>query len=422
VASAGAGVAAGAVSGRGFDAKHILLGYTISSDANRGIGALGFDVGVGDTDAQVKAIVADLNRHGGILGRHIDLVVHDFSFANYTRQPEQETQKACATFTEDHKVFAVLNTIGLGTSALAQCLNKFDIPYLDNRFGLSRDPAFSKYSRTLYKPSSMNVDTYVPLFIGGLQRQKYFTGWDTVTGAPGPAPVKIGMLHFDTPEWDYYMNGVKKQLAAIGYKVDKEVTFAEGVDNVVAASSSAVLSFRDAGITHVINASIAFLEAAENQQYRPRYSIDEGVGPSGMAQIAPAKQLHGSLGAGYNPYNDVLVDGKDPQSTSRPVQLACAKVMRDAGQDPSAQTVLQMMLSECDLFNFLNRGLAAAGAIGTDALATGANSLASTFPTAVTFETHFDARHHAGASAARSFAYVDDCSCYRYTSPSVHDP
>jgi hypothetical protein len=403
--------------GRGFDATRIVLGYTTSRDANQTVKGLGFDVGTGNTEAQVAAIVRDLNARGGIAGRRIELVVHDFSLANYASDPETETQKACATFTEDRQVFAVLNTIGLGMASLAACLAKHDIPYVDNRFSLTRDPVFGKYPRILYKPSSMNVDTYVPLFIKGLLRQRYFAGWDTVRGDPGVAPVKVGLMHFDTPEWNYYANAIKRELAAAGYPVEKEVTYALGLDNVVPASSSAVLTFREAGITHVFNANIAFIQAAESQQYRPRYSISEEIAPQALTEIAPARQLHGSLGVGYNPFADVE-PGSDPQSMNRPAPQACLQVMRKAGQDTSSGTVLQMMMSECDLFNFLWRALRAGGAIGTDAVAAGANAIGASHQSTITFQVQFDARHHAGAVATRSFAFGDACTCYRYVGPA----
>jgi hypothetical protein len=406
-----------ALSGRGFDSQRIVLGYTSSRDANKGLQALGFDVGVGDTDAQVRAIVNDLNSHGGIAGRRIELVNHDFSFANYTRDEDTESQRACATFTEDRPVFAVLNTIGLGNAILATCLAKKDIPYADNRFSRGRDPATNpQYSRSLYKPSSMNIDTYVPLFVNGLLRQGFFTGWDTTAGGPGTAPVKVGTMHFSTPEWTYYLDSVKKRLAAAGHPVVKTVTYPVGVDNVVAASTNAVVQFRQAGITHVINANIAFIQAAENQGYRPRYSVDEGVAPQALTELAPQRQLHGSMGVGYNPYNDVEA-GSDPQSMRRPAQLACQAVMRKAGLDTSSQTVLQAMMFECDLFNFMARSLRGATSVGTDALAAGVNALGTAYESTITFGVHFDARHHAGAVAARNLAYVDPCTCYRYTSP-----
>jgi hypothetical protein len=408
---------AAALKGRGFDEKKIVLGYTTSRDANSTIKTLGFNVGVGDTDAQVNAIVNDLNARGGIAGRRIELVVHDYSLANYTRDEDTESQRACATFTEDRPVFAVLNTIGLGNTIVADCLAKKDIPYIDNRFSMGRDPATNpQYSRSLYKPSSMNVDTYVPLFTNGLLRQGWFGRWDTTAGEPGTAPVKVGTMHFDTPAWTYYLNSIKKRFAAAGYPITKTVTYPVGVDHVVAASTNAVVAFRQAGITHVVNANIAFIQAAENQGYHPRYSVDEGIAPQALTEVAPNGALHGSMGVGYNPYNDVEA-GSDPKSMHKPAQEACAAVMRKAGLDMSSQTIVQAMMFECDLFNFVGRSLNGVRAIGTEALAKGANALGTAYDSTITFGVQFGPRQHAGAVAARNLAYVDSCTCYRYTSP-----
>jgi hypothetical protein len=122
------------------------------------------------------------------------------------------------------------------------------------------------------------------------------------------------------------------------------------------------------------------------------------------------------MGVGYNPYNDVEA-GSDPQSMRKPAQLACAAVMRKAGLDMSSQTVVQAMMFECDLFNFVARSLNGVAALGTDALATGANALGTSYESTITFGVQFGPRQHAGAVAARNLAYVDSCTCYRYTSP-----
>ena len=80
-----------------------------------------------------------------------------------------------------------------------------------------------------------------------------------------------------------------------------------------------------------------------------------------------------------------------------------------------------MMMTECDLFTFVARSLGRVRAISTDALAAGANSLGTDYESTITFGVQLDARHHAGAVAARNLAYVDDCSCFHYTGPPFRD-
>jgi len=381
------------------------------------VDGLGFgSLSVGNTDEQVAAIVRDINAHGGILGRKVETYAHDYSTANFANNPDQESQKACTDFTEDHHVFAVINTIGLGNRIVTECLAKHDVPYIDDGASLSRDPTASKVaSRTFFQPSAMNINTYVPLFLKGLLAQKYFSGWNTTTGDPGGAPVRVGIMHFDDPTWNYYIRLVKRALAAAGYPVVDEVTYTHNLDNVFAASANAVVKFRQDGITHVFNANIAFIEAAENQRYYPRYAFAEDIGAQTLSDIAPANQLHGSLGVGYNPFYDVEA-GSDPQDMNKPSVRECRRIMQKGGQDTSAQGTFQLMLADCDMFNFVTRVLALAGSISTDAMSLGANALGSSFESPLTFGVHFDANHHAGAVAARNFAYVDGCTCYHYTS------
>lgn len=410
----------GPVSGRGFDANSILLGYTTSRDADAVLNGLGFGgLSVGNTDEQVQAIVHDINANGGILGRKVEVYAHDYSTANYANNPDVESQKACSDFTEDHHVFAVLNTIGLGNRIVTQCLAKFDVPYMDDRASLGRDPVYTKYARSLFQPSSMNINTYVPLFLQGLLTQRYFIGWNTATGDPGSAPVKVGIMHFDDPVWNYYIGLVKQALSAAGYPVKDEITYTHNLDDVFATSANAVVKFRQDGITHVFNANIAFFEAAEDQHYRPRYAFAEDIGANALSEIAPANQLHGSLGVGYNPFADVAAGGAD-EEMRKPIVRKCRQVMRRGGQDTSEQATFQLMLADCDLFNFLRRTLNIAGGISTEAVTTGADALGGSYASTLTFKVKFDARHHAGAVGARDFAYVDACTCYHYTSPVFH--
>ena len=46
-----------------------------------------------------------------------------------------------------------------------------------------------------------------------------------------------------------------------------------------------------------------------------------------------------------------------------------------------------------------------------------ANGLGTDYESTITFGVQFGPRQHSGAVAARNLAYVDSCTCYRYTGP-----
>jgi hypothetical protein len=90
-------------SARGVRADTIKIGFTyvdLASLAAAGV----IKTDHGDYAAMMKSIVDDVNAHGGINGRKLELFL-----AKYSPVTNTEQIAACTTLTEDDKVFAVLN-------------------------------------------------------------------------------------------------------------------------------------------------------------------------------------------------------------------------------------------------------------------------------------------------------------------------
>jgi hypothetical protein len=242
----------------------------------------------------------------------------------------------------------------------------------------------------------------------------YFSGWDTATGGPGPAPVKVGVPYTDDDSGRRYFDAVKKALAGVGRKADDSFAF-NADSSALAQIPQVVLRFRSNGITHVLLPASAYLvtPVAERQGYRPRYAMTTIDGLSSLTlTTSPAAQLHGVLGVGWFPASDVDA-AHDPGDVS-PNETRCKKDMADAGQATTDRLTLTVQLINCDLFFMLAESLTRAREITPTALQQGATSLGASFLSAFTFAEQYGPGRYDGASAARDLGYDDGCACFRY--------
>ncbi len=75
---------------------------------------------IGDADKTMKAVVADINAHGGVAGRKIILISHVLHGTDAILNPDLGRQ-ACVQATEDDKPFAVILTASL-PALMVQCV------------------------------------------------------------------------------------------------------------------------------------------------------------------------------------------------------------------------------------------------------------------------------------------------------------
>lgn len=391
----------------------IAIGYPTVDDGGAALAAFGIAGGsIGDPEAQMAVVVKALNARGGILGRRVTAVPHDFPALGASSDPEGTASAACADWS-DKKVFAVVN-VSLNAS-LRTCLAKAGIPVISS-IGISSPASiFGDQLPGIYAPSAMSIDRSVRAVVDRLVARKFFTGWDPTTGQPGPQPVKIGMQSFDTPDGQHVVAVTRKALAAHGLKLDEVEAHGTDVSDNSSSTSGAVLRFRANGITHVFDANLIFFQTADSQGYRPRYAIQDTINtPALLAQNVGASQLHGSMGAGYLPAYEV----EDPQDVS-PEATRCLALMRAAGQDTTQTIARAYMLHYCDAVAFLEKALTAAGTVSVKGLRDGAATLGSV-TSHVTYGTRVTATRRDGATRIRDFDYVDACSCFRHPSTTTY--
>ena len=71
---------------------------------------------IGNAETTMKAVVADINAHGGVAGRQIELVSHVLKGTDAILNPDLGRQ-ACVQATEDDKPFAVIITASIPAAA-----------------------------------------------------------------------------------------------------------------------------------------------------------------------------------------------------------------------------------------------------------------------------------------------------------------
>jgi hypothetical protein len=410
----------GAGTGRGFTRTEVLIGIgATKDDSSAVIKALGMK-GVGDpgdSDAQAKAVVDDVNRRGGLVGRKIVLVPFYYDLQEVIFDPNTAAQKACAFWTEDKKVFAVALPAAVTDTFLA-CMKQRDTPVMYSsgvEVGRSYQYRYDRFP-LYYNVGGMLGDRFDKLSIERLVARKFFSPWDTVAGRPGREPVKIGIMSEESEAGRALVASLTRQLARFGLKPATVWWGSPSFAEKSSETQSMVLRFRSDGITHVMWTGYAFMTAAEAQNYRPRYFV--GVLPATVAPNAPAEQLNGAMAEGFIPSQDV--SASDYPGHPSPVSVHCMKVMNDAGQKPTDQTTLWVMQGVCDGFFPLKDALDTSGVLSTAGVKSGFAALRDRAQSSITWKSFFGPRENASARAVRDLSYRASCSCFYYASAQNH--
>jgi hypothetical protein len=345
--------------GPGVTATTISIGFPYAPNADQAQAALGNSaVTQGDPKRVVEALVADINRNGGVAGRKLVVVFHELDAQSSETQAQQE-QGLCSTFTEDHKVLAVLGASG---ELLRDCLAKSGVINATGSIADLNQADFDA-SPFYYDASGYTMDGLARSLVSSLSAQRYFTPWDHAAGAAGGAlPVKVGILVPDKPSWIPVIRKVLlPELKAAGNPVAEEnVRFwhfpesAAGNSQAVTEIQAIVLRFRSDDVTHVLpmeqNSLAFFTPAAEGQGYRPRYGLTTATAAQAYAgSLVPYRQLHGAVGVGWFPTLD-LPESKQTDAHSGPGRKACLDTMARAEVSYGSTNAKAIALLLCDAF------------------------------------------------------------------------
>jgi len=255
--------------------------------------------------------------------------------------------------------------------------------------------------------------------------QSYFKPWDTSAGAPGVAPVKMGVLGPDSDSWlPVIKNVVLPELSAAGYPVDpKNVVIYKAGDpsDTVSTIQAAVLKFRSEKVTHVLpldtNSMVLFGGTAEKQEYRPRYGVTSSTSVQGYAGSAllPYRQLRGALGIGWLPQVDIPESAQGTKYDG-PGRKRCLDIMARAQITFNSLNAKGAALVICDEFFSLDatvESLPRGSAINVATFMFALERLGS-FPIAGLPSGGWGPGRHYTITDAYPYAFSEKCPCMTY--------
>jgi hypothetical protein len=420
----GSSIRSGPESGRGFTKTTLAIGVGTADDYNAFAGSFGLQgVGYsGDPNAWLKAVTDDINKRGGLLGRRIVLVKHNYNTAQTLNDPAGANQAACTTWTQDTPVFAVLLAGLVVEDTLLSCLAQVGTPLVypgaSLDYPLHYQGAYAKYP-LFFNLAQMVGERYDRLSVARLVARSFFQPWNAAAGRPGTAaanPTKVGLIGFDDRDGVIQEESRKRELARHGLRTDSTIRCPRALTGKIQCEQSAVLRFASSGITHVFGADTIFMNNAQSQGYHPRYFVSTTA--AAFAANVGANQLTGAMGEGYVPVYDV--EARDYPGDPSPATARCKGLMKAIGQSATDNSTLALQLSICEEFFFTKAALDGAGALSALALRRGMEGLGARQASTLTFRTFLSAREHASAVVLRDLAYRADLGRFVYASRTDH--
>lgn len=406
-----------APTGRGWDRTHVYIGVTTQKDAQAAFanaGAAGIDPG--DQEGQAKAVVAELNRRGGLFGRQIQIVFKDESTVSTAQDPNTTGAATCTYFTQDHPVVALLNPVTLmDVPSFRSCMAKAHVPLFSASVAAVDDEVGRALAPYFYQSTAPSWNALAPTLMTQLKAAGYFSGWNARTSTVTSAKPKVGVLVASDDVGIRIGKLLTKSLADAGYPGAVVYQYAQGNTDL----SAAVLQFSGNGVTHVIAADstlVAFQLSASSQGYRPRYAVTTYNAPQGFLQnVAPKDQQVGDVGVGWAPAFDVD-DQHDPGSTG-PGDVDCRAMLKKGGQTFTGKRLaLSLAFAFCDGFRLIDQGAVAGGGLSGEQVFQGIQRIGPSFSTAFSFASGLGPDRLFVPGAVRPLAWSTSCSCFSYTS------
>lgn len=385
----------------------ISLGFLLTETGNAG--SLGISTGQAFTHRQVtEALVKAMNAKGGIAGRQIKAVLASTDTASVSW--ETDFAAACASFTQDNKVTAVLGYAFVFFDSFESCLSRAGVVHLSTTYNASDDAGLAQYP-LLYALAVPTWDRYYRVAFQGAVSSGFMKPSNALGVIRGGCPS-------DRRAWERTAVPLAKALK-INIAAEEElacITGASGAGGAVTQIQSAVLRFRSRGVDTVMvegPPAIIFSSAAESQGWRPRYlATSESGGAALTGNVAP-EQLRNFHGFGWLPSLDVLPVNGPARNAA---QLRCLDLLKSQGLNPTQHGDFTAAFATCDAVFLYEAALTATK--GNDAptqVAATIDAMGTRYQSAFTHggQTRFGGRHDAPAQA-QPWAWNDSCGCFKY--------
>lgn len=379
-----------------------------------GLASTGYSFGnTVSVQAVDEALVRALNAHGGLDGHRIKAVYQTTD--TFTSSWETDFNAACAKFTQDNHVNAVLGYAFDYFPSFESCLARNSVVHLTTSFNIPDRTELSHY------PGLVALD--VPT----VDRRGLAKADGAIATGYLTAKNKLGIITDDCIGSVRSLDHVVLPfLARAGLPKPTVYTFncvngpSDG-SNANSAIASAELSFASSGVDRVMEHGVSesglaqFALDAQAQGYHPGYIVSSIMTLALNNGYVPQEQARNFHGFGWLPMYDVPVSA---YGAMNPNQKRCLSLLKSQGITPTASADFEYAWEICEPFFTYEAALRKSGG-HTDlaAVINGIHALGSSFVSV----TNLDGQtvHAAGRAdavvAARPLVYADACQCWHYT-------
>jgi hypothetical protein len=396
----------------------VKLGFLSTATSNAG--SFGLSTGTTVSPTQViRALVAAFNAAGGIDGHKITPVIAstDTGGADW----ETEYAAACALFTQDNHVAAVLGYSFAFFDSFESCLTKAAVPHLNDAYNAGSAASLQRYPM-LFSLANPTWDRhYLTLLEGAVS-----TGQLTKSDKVG---VLLSACAVDQDAWHH---AALPYIKAQGLDIVDTETYGctSGANDdaaVVAQITGSVLKLHSSGVNKVIGEGIPIIlmsVTAQTQGWHPVYLVTSWTGGSelqgtGLMPAAQEAQVHGF---GWLPVVDVPAAQQPPRNAA---QLRCLALLKRQGVVPSQFNDFFNAYTTCDALFVYEAALRAEGG-RTDAtdVANAIQALGTTYLSPMTLDgrTVLGPTRHDAPAVYRPWSWSASCSCFAYTGVSSPMP
>jgi len=362
------------------------------------------------SDVTFKALVQYYNSHGGLGGRKIVPITYTANASDPSY--ENDAQAACATFTQDHHVAAVITTSGdFWSDNYAACLTHAHVPNLMMSFASTDDAGFAA-SPSMFATSAVSVDSRVTAMIDEMVQTRHLQRGD-----------KLGVIVEDCP---FNLRAYTRTLAPLaqrdGLSIDRRdidcITGYSDAGKDIAEVQNTVLPYHTANIMKILpltgwETSVVnfFEDQAQGQNYQPTYFVSSAAQMASQQSNFSANALSRIFGTGWMPDTDVAVY---PPSAAT---LTCRKILASYGIVAQNRADQYLVDASCDPFRYLDAALTSTGGLADPSTLTRAlESVGGVIPSSVTLggSDGLSPSRHFAPTNADEFSYRPGCSCFGY--------
>lgn len=393
------------------DTIEIGLWYYDITALGAAVGAMGgggnFDPSNLDPEKAAKVTVDHINANGGMGGRKVVPRIIKLDVANQLTESgsAQEAQKACAFFTEDHSVFAMMAVERGGNLECGRATNTAVVSDFWPAQPWLTSSMFGRYHDIWYGPNMMLAERRDRNVVESLWSNGFLT----------PSS-KVGVMIDDEPgSKESAATALVPALQAHGIEPVAEIVYPDRFNSpwqnyvlqLVAAGADTVVFSSSTGECW---APIFMMRAAEDQRYRPKWGLGSDQYPSCIELVgAPKNQMANSLTMGWIPSQDLgTVPEEDYSATTR----VCVDI-DEANGNPGVGFF-------CEPLFFLKYVLDRAPELSPAGMSNALAAVANTYPSAITIDgvSVLAPERHDGAAVYRMVRYDTACNdgdgCFTY--------